>query len=230
MKILAIADIHGDVENLFTILDKIREQTEFDVIVCPGDWTEINPPKGFTQLDIAMLILEELKRFGKPIIATPGNVDTKDIIPYLEEEGVSVHGRGIVIENVGFYGYGGAKTPFNTNIEPTDEELRLGLEKSYKEVKNAKLRVQVTHMPPYMTKIDLISSGMHVGSKIIRDFIEKNQPHVAISAHVHEAYGIDRIDNTYLINPGRLPEGRAGIITIDEENKKVGVDILKILV
>ena len=217
MKILAIADVHGDLEMLPILLDKVKENYDFDVIVFPGDWTDVNPPKGFEQIDVAMLLLEELKKNCKQLIAVPGNVDSKDLIPLLEEEGVSVHGRGIVVDNVGFYGYGGARTPFKTNIEPSEEELKLGLEKSWYEIKDAKFKVQVTHMPPLHTKIDLITTGLHVGSQAIRDFIESNQPTLAISAHVHEGFGMDKIGKTLLFNPGRFPEGKGFYVEIKED-------------
>ncbi|MCD6402822.1 MAG: metallophosphoesterase, partial [Candidatus Aenigmarchaeota archaeon] len=124
MNILAVADIHGDVENLLEIFDKIKESYKFDVVVCPGDWTDINPPKGFTQLDMAILLLEEMKKLGVPIVGVPGNMDTKEIVNLFEKEEISVHGKGKIIGNIGFYGYGGAKTPFKTNLEATEEELK----------------------------------------------------------------------------------------------------------
>jgi len=67
MDIIIFSDIHNDVENLLTYFDKIKE-LKFDVIVCPGDFTDINTPKGFTQEDITKLIITELKGLKKPIM------------------------------------------------------------------------------------------------------------------------------------------------------------------
>ena len=213
MKILAIADIHNDLENLMGYLDKVSEM-DFDVIVCPGDFTDVEP-KGFTSEEIGRIVLEELKSLGKPIVAVPGNWD-RDIINILEEEGVSVHGKGKIIENVGFYGFGGAKTPFNTKYEPSEEEIEAGLRKAFKEIKDATFKVQVTHAPPFETRLDMAFSGAHVGSKVVRALIEEFKPVVAICAHIHEGRGTDRIRDTLVVNPGRFPEGYCALVEVGE--------------
>jgi Icc-related predicted phosphoesterase len=225
MKILEVADFHNDIENVFNFLDKLS-LLEFDVIVCPGDFTDYNVPKGFTRIDLASIIVEELKTFKKPIIAVPGNMDY-EIIEFLEKEGISVHGRSKIIDNFGFYGFGGAKTPFETPLEPSEEEMRKGLEKAYEEIKNCEYKIQVTHVPPFKTKLDIISSGAHVGSETVRNFIEEKKPIVAICAHIHEARGIDEIGKTKIINSGRFPEGYCGLIKI--ENGKVEAKIVNLI-
>ncbi len=85
------------------------------------------------------------------------------------------------------------------------------------EVKHVKKIVQVTHMPPFKTKLDVVYTGAHVGSEVVRKFIEEYKPLVAISAHIHEARGIDEIGKTKLINSGRFPEGYCGLVSINEE-------------
>ncbi len=215
MKIVALGDNHNDIENMFFYIDKLSS-INFDVIVYTGDFTDVNIPKGFTQEDIAKIIIKELKTLKKPIVAVPGNNDVKNIINILEKEGVSVHGVGKIINNIGFYGFGGAKTPFKTSYEPTDQEIEIGLSKALNDLKNINLKVQVTHCPPINTKIDFIITGLHVGSPVIRKFIDEVKSVAAISAHIDEAKGIDYINNTLLINPGRFSEGYVGIINIKE--------------
>lgn len=213
MRIAVIADIHNDTEMLMQSLDKLQE-IGFDVIVCPGDFTDI-PPRGFTQEDIGRLIIEELKASGRPVLAVPGNMDAA-IIPILEKEKVSAHGFGRMIGDVGFYGFGGAKTPFGTAYEPDDVEIEAGLRKAYDAVRGAKYRVQVTHNPPFGTRADMLPSGLHVGSKAVRMLIEELKPEVAVCAHIHEARGVDELGTTKIINPGRLPEGYCGIVEIKD--------------
>jgi Icc-related predicted phosphoesterase len=213
MNIVVVSDIHGDVENMLIYLDKIGELKP-NLIICPGDFTDVNSPKGFKQEDVAKLIISELKSLDVPVLAVPGNVDPKAITKIFEKENMSLHGHGKIINGYGFYGYGGAKTPFDTSIEPSDEELETGLLKGYKDVKSAKYKIQITHEPPSETKIDMLNSGAHVGSKTIRSFIEKHQPILAISAHIHEARGIDKINTTTVINSGRFPEGYLALINI----------------
>jgi Icc-related predicted phosphoesterase len=221
MDILVVSCIHNDVESLLTQFDKIS-QFKFDVIVCPGDFTNLNIPKGFTRIDIGRLIIEELKTFGKFLITVPGSWD-KELIDLLKQTTNSVHGTGIVIDNVGFYGYGGARTPFNTPFEPSDSEIIKGLEAGYAAVAAAERKIQVTHMPPADTKLDVIFSGAHVGSPAIREFILNHKPDVAISAHIHEARGVDELGGTKLLNAGRFPEGYCGLVHVSKEKVEVEV-------
>jgi len=212
MNILVVSDIHNDIENILSYMDKIV-MLDFDLVVCPGDFTDVTMPKGFTAVDIGKLIIEELSGLGKPILALPGNLD-KEIIPLLESEKISLHGSGRIISGVGFYGFGGAKTPFSTSFEPEEGEIKTGLEQGFEKIKNAKIKVQVTHNPPARTKVDLLYTGAHVGSEAVRKFIEEKQPAVAISSHIHEARGTDELGKTKLINSGRFPEGYCGLVTI----------------
>lgn len=221
MNILVISDIHNDIENMMIYIDKLA-LLNFDVIIAPGDFSDQNVPRGIDKVDIGILILEELNSLGKPILAVPGNLD-KELIPFFEEKNISLHGTGKIVKNIGFYGIGGAATPFRTPLEPTESEFQKGLEAGYELVRRCEKKVQVTHMPPARTKIDVISSGAHVGSEVIRNFIEKNQPDAAISAHIHEARGIDELEKTKLINTGRFPEGYCGLITIEKEKTTVKI-------
>ncbi|MCD6371596.1 MAG: metallophosphoesterase, partial [Candidatus Aenigmarchaeota archaeon] len=89
MKILVLADIHNDTENLMKFLDKVEEITNFDLIVAIGDFTDVNIPKGFTTIDIGNIIIEILKTRKKPILAIPGNFD-KELIKLFEDEDISL--------------------------------------------------------------------------------------------------------------------------------------------
>jgi Icc-related predicted phosphoesterase len=221
MRILAASDIHNDIENIISYIDKIS-MMNFDVIILIGDFTDYNIPRGFTSQDIGELIIEEFKTFKKPILAVPGNFD-KDLIEVFEKNEISLHARGKIIDNVGFYGFGGARTPFNTPLEPSEEEIKAGLKKGYEEIKNCKVKIQVTHMPPFNTKVDIAYTGAHIGSEVIREFIENFKPNVSICAHVHEARGLDEIGQTKIINCGRFPEGYCGIIDVNEEVRDVKI-------
>lgn len=227
MKILSLSDIHNDVENLIKFLEVIKENFEFDVVIAVGDFIDVNLPKGFKEEDIGRLIIESLKILEKPILAVPGNFDKK-LIPLFEEYGISLHGKGRIIGDIGFYGFGGAKTPFGTPLEPSEEEISNGLEKGYQEILNSKFKVQITHVPPYLTRLDLISSGLHVGSQSVRKFIEEKQPNLAICAHIHEARGIDQIGKTKIINSGRFSEGYFGLSEI-KENGEVNVKLVNVI-
>jgi len=225
MKVLVVGDIHNDVENIIAYSDKIMEM-DFDVIIAVGDFIDFNIPKGFVKEDMGNLIIEQLSILNKPILAVPGNFD-KDLIPLFEKRGINLHGKGKVIKNVGFYGYGGAKTPFTTSLEPSEEELENGLEKAFGMLKKCDATVQITHSPPARTKLDIAYTGAHVGSEAVRKFIEKNQPTAAVCAHIHEARGVDEVGKTKIINSGRFPEGYCGMITI--KGKEVSVEVISLM-
>ena len=223
MKILVVSDIHGDVESLLPLLEKAPS---FDVLVCPGDLTDLTQPKGFTQEDVARIVLEELRSFGKPLFVVPGNMDGP-LLPLLEEEKTNLHGKGVVYEDVGFYGFGGAKSPIGTTFEPSEEEIWEGLEKGYQQVRESRIKVQVTHAPPFNTSLDRISSGLHVGSQSVSKFIRERRPAVAISAHIHEARGLDQLGETKLLNAGKFSEGYCGLVRIEKE--KVETEIVNLV-
>jgi len=214
MRILSISCIHGDMENLMMFIDK-AVVLEPDIVVCTGDFTDYFLPKGFGRIDIGETIVEELKAFKKPLIVVPGSWD-KDLIEFFDKKNISVHGKGKVVDDVGFYGYGGAQTPFNTPFEPSEEEIENGLEKAYHDVIEAEIKIQVTHAPPKGTAVDIITTGAHVGSNTVRKFIDKVQPNAAFCSHIHEGRGVDEIGNTKIINSGRFPEGYCGLAEIDK--------------
>ena len=217
MNLLVIGDNHGDIENMISYLEKL-ENFKIDVVVYMGDFTDLSIQKGFTQKDIAEILIEELKMFKKPILAIPGNNDIKDVIEVIEKNKISIHGKGKIIGDYGFYGFGGAKTPFATPFEPTEQELKIGLEKGYNQILSAKYKIQITHNPPYNTQLDVVRTGVHVGSHVVREFIEQKKPILALSAHIHEARGVDKLGETFLLNPGKFPEGYFGLITLDGKN------------
>jgi hypothetical protein len=217
LRILVIADIHGEFEKFSRLLDRIKEHA-FDLVICPGDFTDMyNIPEGYSQLDISELIVQKLLSLGKPVLCIPGNHEPYDILDMFDEYGVNLHERMKQIGGLAFIGFGGAATPFNTKFEPTEEEIKKGLEKALRDIKGK--FILVTHNPPFGTALDKIETGEHIGSKAVREIIEREKPMLALSAHVHEAGGVDRLGQTVLFYPGVSYEGFYGIVEVGEEIK-----------
>jgi hypothetical protein len=220
MKILIFADIHGEYEKAADVLNQIKTEG-IDLILCPGDFTDMFAvPDGFSQMDIADMVLQKIMALKVPILCVPGNHDPYEVLELFNEYSVNLHDKIKKIKNMLFMGWGGAPTPFNTIFEPSEEETTESLEKLYGKAKGEKF-VLMIHDPPLNTKLDTTFTKKHVGSKAIRGFIEKRQPILAISAHIHESMGTDRLGESTLFYPGALFEGYYGIVEIDERSKKV---------
>lgn len=93
-----------------------------------------------------------------------------------------------------------------------------------KKLSNPKKTVYVIHAPPFNTKLDIITLGTHVGSKAIRQFIEKEHPLLTLHGHIHESPKMsgswkDKIGKIICINVGSsYPEDKLNCVVIDVEN------------
>lgn len=67
----------------------------------------------------------------------------------------------------------------------------------------------VLHSPPRDTRCDMVRASTHVGSRAIRAFVERHQPPLVLSGHIHESPRVsssywDRIGRTVVVNPGQF--------------------------
>ncbi len=214
MRLIVIGDVHMDLGNY----KKIPAVEAADSIIISGDITN------YGTRSAAREIITAVRTVNDRILALPGNLDKKDVADYLEEESISLHGRGRLFGGLGIFGVGGSNpTPFNTPIEYTEEKFQLFLEQGYNQVKTASHHILVSHTPPIQTQADRISNGVHVGSKAVRVFIENHQPAYCLCGHIHEARSCDRIGNTRIINSGMLKDG--GWIEVLVENDTVNATL-----
>ena len=91
--------------------------------------------------------------------------------------------------------------------------------KQLAQMSDPKRTVYVLHDPPYDTNLDLLYNGQHIGSAAVRRFIEKHQPPLVLSGHIHESPKAsrkitDRIGNTLCVNPGQT-EAILQAVTVD---------------
>jgi Icc-related predicted phosphoesterase len=73
--------------------------------------------------------------------------------------------------------------------------------------------VFLLHSPPRGTACDMIAPGAHVGSRAIRAFVERHQPPLVLSGHIHESPRVssayrDAIGHTTIVNPGQFGTAR----------------------
>tara|TARA_B100000959_G_scaffold275877_1_gene329819 strand:+ start:1022 stop:1672 length:651 start_codon:yes stop_codon:yes gene_type:complete len=215
MKIVCFSDLHGQLDALKWIE---KDAKSADILISAGDLTNFGKRKS------AIQILQKLIDINENVISIPGNCDTLEVNDVLTENGTSIHGKGKTIDNIGFFGVGGSNiTPFNTPQEYTENYLVDLLESGYNDVKNNDTKVMVCHPPPYDTKIDLTNSGIHVGSKGVREFLMSHSVSLVICGHVHEARGHDIFEKSTIVNPGPANVGYSKI-NLDDKIKIKFID------
>ncbi len=214
MLIIAFGDIHMSPERAKTI-PKIKEA---DCIVVTGDIT-FNGGRAE-----AKAVLDPLTALHHKLYAQIGNMDKEEVDVMLTELGINLHGRSVLLGEVGLFGVGGSNpSPFSTPSEFSEEELAKKLWEAYEGVKAARYKVLFSHPPPINTKLDLITTGAHVGSQAVRDFLEQTDCQACICGHIHEAVGTDKLGKTILVNPGVLSEG--GYVSIECEGDSFTVNL-----
>ena len=209
MRILAVADIHGAYDNVSSLLER---ESSIDILVVGGDLTTFGTPHEATRA------IRQFQEFGKPVLVVGGNMDPPELDETFDQLGVSINARGLILDDVGFFGVSGAPhSPMNTPNEIPEPEIMKRAVAGWREVEKAKRKVFVPHAPPYNTSVDKIGRGRHVGSTAVRAFIEERQPDVVICGHIHEAMGVDTIGKSRIVNCGPAGKGYYCVITLGEE-------------
>ncbi len=205
MKIVFITDIHGDWDKLESISPRL---INYDLVVLGGDITTFGTARD------ADFVVKTILKYNQNIIAIPGNCDGAFVQKLLVEKGMDFNFKKIERFGTLFYGIGGSLiTPSATPYEYSEEYLNEQLnDKSYAELSVLSNLILVSHQPPLFTLNDKLSTGVHVGSKSIRNLITKTKPFICLTGHIHEGIGIDKIENTPIVNPGALCDGKYGEI------------------
>ncbi|MBI5159768.1 metallophosphoesterase [Candidatus Micrarchaeota archaeon] len=205
MKILAVADVHGE-ERVVDRLRVLASKNNYDAVFLVGDLT----------VGGSISFVEDLLEFLPNLFAVHGNMDSFKVLELLESRGVSVHSRSRKLNDYSVVGFGGSNpTPFNTPVEYSDEEIRAGLSKLPVDSNT----IALFHAPPFGF-FDEVASGVHVGSRAVRDFIEAKQPLLSIHAHIHEQEGEAQLGRTKLIKLGAGNAGRVAEIFLDAKGVK----------
>lgn len=196
MKIVSITDIHGNTEAVDHLQKPLKDA---DLVLITGDITHLG---GY---DKAKNIIEYIKKYNANIMAVAGNCDKQGVDTYLTEQNINLHKNVKVINGISFVGIEGSlPCPGKTPKEYSEDTFAKYLQALSDKLPENKPSVLVSHQPPHNTFNDKLASGMHVGSRSIRQFIEDQQPLLCFCGHIHEAVHIDSIGNTLIVNPGQL--------------------------
>ncbi len=211
MKFLIISDLHAQVENLEKLESQFKES---DAVLFAGDFAK------FAHTETGLPSLEKLCKMHETIFSVTGNCDETDFINETEKRDISVEKQLVSFEGLMLTGSGGgSKFTGTTPNERTDEELysdlHLVTEQGEQEWNNL---IVLMHNPPKDTECDKISNGMHVGSPLLKEFIEKYQPLLVVTGHIHESAGICKVGKSTVVNPGALLEGKYATCEIIKTN------------
>lgn len=222
MRLIGCGDIHMAPSNLA----KIEDIDSADLLIINGDLTNYGKNRE------AKEVLDHILAVNPSVLAQVGNLDHFEINGYLEELDINLHGHARIFQGtVCLIGIGGSNpTPFATPTEFSERKLTELVEECFMQARelvalaeplhNHRIpTILVSHTPPMKTRVDKISSGIHVGSSAIRSAIEQYQPDLCLCGHIHEAAGSDAIGKTPIFNPGMVSKG--GYIEIHIEHSTV---------
>ena len=190
MKLLIFSDVHNDWKTLEELLG-----VQADYYIAAGD--QVTWARGFDRCG------EILARRAAQVYVLPGNHESsEDVANMCARFGLhNFHERHIQVGRWHVAGLGySSPTPFETPGEYSEPQLAARLAK-FAEFDPL---VLICHAPPYGTELDRIRPGLHAGSRAVREFIEKSQPHYFFCGHIHEAEGAEiRIGRTVARNVGK---------------------------
>jgi Icc-related predicted phosphoesterase len=208
MKIIALTDIHGHLETIDRMAHDLRS---VDLILLTGDLTHFGREKE------AREVITAVQKYNRYLLAVPGNCDHPQVETYLNLQQINLHGRGKNIDGLSIMGLGGSlPCPGHTPNEYNERQLADLLEQGRSMLSGEeKPLILLSHQPPHNTVNDRVALNFHVGSHAVRDFIEKYQPLICCTGHIHEGVGIDTIRQTQIVNPGPLRKGGYTYMEID---------------
>lgn len=212
---------------------------EFDELVA----NEQRRDEIFTQLMIERLDRwlkladEEFRGTGAKLFVCPGNDDRFEIDSLFKncECTKNVEGKAVWVDeyhemiNTGWTN----PTPWNTPREEPEEALAKRIEAIVSQIQDVNNSIFELHSPPHGCGLDeapkirdfkaSASETVPVGSKAVREMIERHQPLLGLHGHIHEARGQAKIGRTLCVNPGSSYESGillGIIINLDKERIK----------
>lgn len=215
MRILIFSDGHGDLSKLELLSEEFKQA---DLVLFGGDFAQFKKP------ETGLPYLERLSAMHDQIFGVTGNCDDPLFIEKLEEYGIGIEKTISCFNGLVLGGSGGAlkftgETLYERDEDDLVDDLNLVAKAALEGNPFWDNLILVIHNPPYDTSLDKISAGFHVGSKKVREFIERYQPLLSVSGHIHESRAIEKLGFTTMVNPGSLLEGFYAIAEVSGGGK-----------
>jgi uncharacterized protein len=204
-----VVDVHDRFE---AVPAAIGEIGAVDLLIVGGDITTGGTP------DDAEAAITQWRPLAPRLLALAGNMDSAAIDARLADLSIGLDARGYAFGEVGVCGVSAAPlSPLRTPYELDDEELERRVESAFAAVADCRFRIFCPHAPPEGTACDRLRDGRHVGSAVIRSFVEREQPDLVLCGHIHEARGLDEVGRTRIVNPGPVAAGHYAVVDVDDE-------------
>ncbi len=210
MRILATSDFHGSVEAAEKAALKAKS-IKADIVLACGDITHFGTPENARE--VLMPFIEQ----KLTVLYVPGNCDPPALLNEKIEGALMTHGKCEVFGTYGFIGAGAIPVDrvHPNPLEVNDEEIMTALSKGMNLCGSKHSLIIVSHSPPAYTRLDKAFFGGHVGSPLLRQFIEKYAPIAVFCGHIHESKGMDRIGKTVIVNTGPARHGNCVVADLN---------------
>ena len=238
-------------EELAEIERQIRNRGSYPAVMPPDELAELSKDEGAVDRRFSTEMISSLDRWldmadGKlkggeiPCLLNGGNDDIFEIDDVIEQSPCVTFGEGKLIDLGGFHlvsmGWTNP-TPWNTFREAPEEELAAKIEAVVSQVPDMGRAIFNFHAPPYGTGLDeapALDANMRpihggavmkpVGSKAVRDAIDRYQPMLGVHGHIHESRGVKKMGRTLAMNPGSVyGDGvlQGAVLELDPKKGKV---------
>jgi uncharacterized protein len=190
VRLLAFSDLHRDLGQAARL---VAMSSEADVVIGAGDFASIH--EGLEETIAA------LEAIDTPTVLVPGNNETVEALREATsgwEAARVLHGEGMKIEGVEFFGLGGGVpvTPWEWSFDLEEEAAAKMLGPCPSGA------ILVLHSPP-QGHCDDNGAGMHFGSEALLGAVEEKRPLLAVCGHIHESWGCEsQIGETPIHNLG----------------------------
>lgn len=191
MRLLLFSDLHCDIRAAQRLVELGRNA---DVAIGAGDFAQVR-----RRISACIDVLRDLPC---PTIVVPGNNESLDELRHACHgwQNVNVlHGNGVTINDVNFFGLGGGVpvTPFGSWSFDFSEEQATELLKDFPAGS-----VLVSHSPPKGC-LDVDGGGSNRGSTAVRELISAKKPALVVCGHIHACWGrTETLGETTVINAG----------------------------
>lgn len=190
LRILAAADLHGDNELAERLAEKAKK-AKVDLVILAGDLHGAFEGGN---------VISPFKKAGQKVVFVPGNWDSIDEVDIIRKRHKikNLDGYYVNYKGVNLLGFGNP----DFRLAPDEKKTIEKLGKNFEKLKTHKgKKVLVSHLHAAGSKAEF--SGIK-GDTGLRKAIDYFEPDVFISAHIHEAEGIEeKIGKTKVVQVGR---------------------------